>query len=146
MFIEYCYNNNCILVNKSDCRYQELTSVVHSSCWLFKEIIKKLLDLSKDEYHLRAIVAVVSLVLSAVSRLKKFTLATDGADLKKALNEEIDQAINSLYPELKKWIKKKLSDRSFGGSAIFFYEHSSKAELKVSLSFIVLLRLLNRLV
>jgi hypothetical protein len=115
-------------------RYQELTSVVQSSCWLFKEIIKKLLDLSKDEYHLRAIVAVVSLVLSAVFRLKKFASDADRADLKKALNEEIDRAINNLYPELEKWIKKKLSDRAFGGSAMFFYEHSSKAELKVSLS------------
>lgn len=92
------------------------------------------MDLSKDEYHLRAIVAVVSLVLSAVSRLKKFASDADRADLRKALNEEIDQAINGIYPELEKWIKKKLSDRTFGGSGIFFYEHSSKAELKVSLS------------
>lgn len=130
MFVEYCYIQLCTHL----IRYQELSSVVQSSCWLFKEIIKKLLDLSKDEYHLHAIVAVVSLVLSAVSRLRKFTSAADRADLKKASNEEIDQAINSLYPELEKWIKRKLSERSFGGSAIFFYEHNSKAELKVSLS------------
>lgn len=141
MFVEWCY----IQLYTHLIRYQELSSVVQSSCWLFKEIIKKLLDLSKDEYHLHAIVVVASLVLSAVSRLRKFTSAADRADLKKALNEEIDQAINSLYPELEKWIKKKLGERSFGGSAILFYERSSRAELKVSLSFIVL-RLLNCLI
>ena len=134
MFVE-CHNNYTI-VYLLDCRYQELASVVQTSCWLFKEIIKKLLELSKDDYHLRAIAAVVSLVLSAVSRLKMFASASDRTDLKKALNEEIDQAINNLYPELGKWIKKKLSDRAFGGSTMFFYEHSCKAELKV-LSYII---------
>ena len=77
--------------------------------------------------------AVVSLVLSAVSRLKKFTSAAARADLKKALNEEINQTVNNLYPELEKWIKRKLSDKAFGGSAILFYERNSKAELKVSI-------------
>ena len=95
------------------------------------------MDLSKDECHLRAIVAVVSLVLSAVSRLKKFTSAADRADLKKALNEEIDQAINTLYPELEKWIKTKLSERTFGCSTAHFYEQNCKIELKVLIVLII---------
>ena len=78
---------------------------------------------------MKAMKAVVSLLLTAASRLKMSTEGSD--DLKVAVNEEIVQAVHSLYPSLEKWVKAKMSGEAFGGSRVVFYEFSSKAELKV---------------
>ena len=73
--------------------------------------------------------AVVSLLLTAASRLKMSTEGSD--DLKVTVNEEIAKAIKGLYPSFEKWVKDKLSGEVFGGSRTYFHEFSSKAELKV---------------
>ena len=80
-------------------------------------------------YHVKAMKAAVSLVLTTASRLKSSSV--DSEDAKKASDEVISNAVDHLYPFLEKWVKAKLSETSFGGSRIIFYEHSCKTELKV---------------
>lgn len=110
-------------------RYQQFISTIHGSSRLFEELIYKLLKNSKDTYHIKAIKANVSLLLTAACRLKVST--ESNGDLKITMNEEISKAVNSVYPSLEKWVKTKLSGEAFGGCRTYFYEHNSKAELKV---------------
>jgi hypothetical protein len=128
---KFVYENNHNIGNYyyyvHSCRAQAVVSTLHGSVWLFSLFISKIRG--TDNHHLKALKAVVSLLLGATSKV--LSLRDDNRDRSKAYTDEVNKAFGKIRDPFKGWVRDKLSGADFGGYVYFNQEGRVKDELKV---------------
>ena len=110
------------------CSAQAVVSTLQGSVWLFSLFINKIRG--TDSSHLKALKAVVSLLLGATSKV--LSLRDDNRDRSKAYTDEVSKAFGKIRGPFKGWVRDKLSGAEFGGLYFFNQEGHVKDELKVN--------------